>query len=92
MIKTFARWWSNMISPGATPLNAAQLPFKVGDRVQDIFGDKNTGTVTRIDVRAEHGLGLITVKYDDGREIYSAAIAHGLVPIQNDAVVIKQCD
>lgn len=71
-------WWRNLFARPITPLNESEVPFKVGDRVREIFGSKRQGTVTRIDLRAEHGLGLVTVKYDDGREISSAAGQPGL--------------
>jgi hypothetical protein len=71
-----ASWVVNQLSPGATPVAASSLPFKVGDRVRDKWG--NLGKVTEIDVRAAHGLGRITVKFEDGRTLSSAAIAHGL--------------
>lgn len=55
------------------------LPFCVGDRVQDPWC--NTATVIKIDLEVEHGNGLILVKYDDGRETNTSAIAHGFVKI-----------
>ena len=56
-------WWKNLFATPITPLNESEVPFKVGDRVREIFGSQRQGTVTRIDLRAEHGLGSITVKY-----------------------------
>lgn len=50
--------------------------FGVGARVRDFRG--RVGTVTRIDLRAEHGLGVIEIRYDDGRSESFAAVAHGL--------------
>lgn len=55
--------------------NKVPLPFKVGDRVRDTFG---LGTVIAIDRRADHGLGRVAVRYDDGREAQMALVAHGL--------------
>lgn len=52
--------------------------FKVGDRVRDIFGDKNRGVITDIDVNAGHGLGSITVKYDDGRILRTTVLGCGV--------------
>ena len=69
--------WSRITTAPITPMDASQLPFKVGDRVRDILGD-NMVTVTEIDLKAEHGMGRITVKYDDGRVRHYAAFAHGL--------------
>jgi hypothetical protein len=75
------RWWVNATAKGATPVDPATLPFKVGDRVRSIVGPWY-GTVTAIDVRAEHGLGRITVRRDSGSIINQAAIAHGLLPVE----------
>lgn len=58
------------------PRHSEELPFDVGDRVRDVFG--NQGVVTKIDRSAERGLGRITVRYDDGRVLNSAIVAHGL--------------
>jgi hypothetical protein len=76
LVSRIASWVRNHVSSGATPISASSLPFKVGDRVRDSRG--YVASVTEIDVRAEHGLGRITVKYDDGRTLSSTAIAHGL--------------
>ena len=57
------------------PRNDTVLPFDEGDRVSDIWG--RVGTVKKIDRRAEHGMGRITVVYDDGREVAEAIVAHG---------------
>lgn len=61
------------------PKNSDPLPFDVGDRVTGVSG---TGTVVAIDRRAEHGMGAITVQYDDGRVLSSAIVAHGLEPMR----------
>ena len=71
-----ANWVANTFSRGAVPLDPASLPFKVGDRVRDPWG--NVGSVAEIDVRAEHGLGRVTVKFEGGRIAHLAAGAHGL--------------
>jgi hypothetical protein len=76
ILSRIANWVANRASGRATPLAESSLPFQVGDRVRDAWG--NLGSVTEIDVRTEHGLGRITVKYEDGRSLSSAAIAHGL--------------
>ena len=67
-------WLGDRASPRMEPLAESSLPFKVGDRVRDTWG--NLGRVTEIDVRAEHGLGRITVRCEDGRILSSAAAAH----------------
>jgi len=69
-------WVRNRASSGAKRVAPSSLPFKVGDRVRDSWG--NVGSVTSIDVGAEHGLGRITVKFQDGRTLHWAAHAHGL--------------
>lgn len=53
------------------------LPFKVGDRVKSIL-PICPGTVVAIDLMAEHGLGRVSVRHDDGLVRYYSAIAHGL--------------
>jgi hypothetical protein len=49
--------------------------FAVGDRVRDSFGGQCT--ITRIDPAAEHGMGVIEARRDDGKTIKYALIAHG---------------
>ena len=80
ILSRVATWIRNRASPGAAPLAESSLPFKVGDRVRDALG--NLGRVTEIDVRAEHGLGRISVRCDDGRTLSFAAVAHGLEPAE----------
>jgi hypothetical protein len=75
VLARIASWIANRISSGAAPVDASTLPFKVGDRVRDAWG--HFGNVTEIDVRAERGLGRITVRYEDGRVLSSTALAHG---------------
>ena len=69
-----ASWVRNLVSSGPEPIDPSSLPFKVGDRVY-VLG--HFGRVTDIDVRANHGLGRITVKYEDGSTSFFAAVAHG---------------
>jgi hypothetical protein len=73
------RAWLGRLRPAAT-VEPAALPFVKGDRVRDFRGQM--GTVTAIDVHADHGLGRIVVRLDDGRELTLAAIAHGLEPLR----------
>lgn len=84
-LQRLRRWWSNLLSPRLKPMNAAEVPFKVGDRVRDIFGNRSIGTITRIDLRAEHGMGLISVTYDDGRIVHGAAFAPGFEPVRSES-------
>ena len=54
-------------------------PFRVGERVTDIRGRQ--GTILEIDLKAQHGMGVIRTRFDDGTELNYAAIAHDLTPI-----------
>jgi len=54
------------------------LPFAVGDRVRDPWGNKHT--VTRIDPKAERGMGVIWTRRDDGTKHSYMMYAHGLTP------------
>ena len=74
VLSRVVRWVASRLSAGAVPVDESSLPFKVGDRVRDVWGNK--GQVTDIDVRASHGLGEITVKLDDGRISRSSAHGH----------------
>ena len=76
VLSRIASWFSNLTSPPPPPIDESTIPFRVGDRVRDFAG--HTGSVTAIDVRAGHGLGRITVRFDDGRTLHFTAIAHGL--------------
>lgn len=44
--------------------------------MRDAFG--NLGTVQSVDAKAEHGMGSVRVKMDDGRDINLSLIASGL--------------
>lgn len=59
--------------PAARPV---ELPFGVGDRMRDTWGHEYT--VTAIDPAANHGLGEIRIRRDDGAERAHAVVAHGL--------------
>lgn len=59
--------------PAARPV---ELPFGVGDGVRDTWGHEYT--LTAIDPAANHGLGEIRLKRDDGEVIAHAVVAHGL--------------
>jgi hypothetical protein len=72
--------WSRVTARPLSPLDPSELPFTVGDRVRDVFGHE--ATVTAIDLRAEHGAGVITVKYEDGRIVQSMAMAHGFERVE----------
>ena len=72
------RTWLSQLRP--TPkIELAEVPFAAGDRVRDFRGQM--GTVIAIDVHANHGMGRVEVRFDDGHELTFSAIAHGLDPI-----------
>ena len=75
---SFLRRLFGKVEPDAEPApgGGESSEFSVGDRVKDAIG--NTGTITAIDPQAEHGLGIVTVKMDDGREVNLALMASGL--------------
>jgi hypothetical protein len=74
--------WLNLLARFRPP--SAESPgFEVGARVRDYRG--RVGTVTRLDLRAESGLGVILVQYDDGCLEASSAIAHSLEPLGREA-------
>ena len=70
----FSRLW-----PRPAP-SAPLPPFGVGDRVRD--GMNGLGTVVAMDARAMHGLGTIQVRFDDGRELSYAMLAHDLTQVE----------
>jgi hypothetical protein len=58
-----------------------ELPFKVGDKVRDLWGNEHT--VIEIDTQAEHGMGIIrTIRDSDGVKLGHSICAHGLTPIE----------
>jgi hypothetical protein len=75
------RAWLGRLRPMAT-IEPVGLPFVKGDRVRDFRGQ--IGTVAAIDGHADHGMGRIVVRLDDGRELTLTAIAHGLEPLRKD--------
>ena len=67
--------WLERLRP-QQELEPAQLSFGVGDRVRDYSGRE--AVVVAIDLKAEHGMGHVRVRFDDGHELTYAALAHGL--------------
>ncbi len=51
----------------AIPSSSTLVGLKVGDRVRDRSG--SMGTVLEVDSGANHGLGQVRVRFDDGREL-----------------------
>lgn len=74
-------WWSRWFGPAPAAVGADDLPFQVGARVRDPWG--KLATVMSIDFNAEYGMGVIAVRYDDGRASTVTAIAHGLEAIES---------
>jgi hypothetical protein len=70
--------WLERLRP-KPPIAPVVLPFGAADRVRDLWGRE--GTVVSIDLTAEHGLGRVRVRFDDGVERTVAAAAHGLTPV-----------
>ena len=61
---------------------AENTTFQVGSRVRDWRGRR--GRVIVIDPKAEHGLGRLTVRFDDGVELSFALVAPG-VDLERDS-------
>lgn len=61
-----------------TRIEAITPPFNVGDRVLDVF--RKEAIVVELDAKANHCLGRVKVKYDDGREASFMLAACGLAP------------
>ncbi len=59
------RNWFRALRPPPR-IKSIDPPFKVGDRVLDVFHKR--GTVIEIDSQSNHGLGKVRVRYDNGRE------------------------
>jgi hypothetical protein len=73
------RWFAYLRPQRPLKLEHKPLPFDVGDRVRDVWGNQHT--VIAIDPRTEHGTGVIRTRRDDGTELFHMMIAHGLTPI-----------
>ncbi len=73
------RWFARFRPRSAIRTAQAPIPFGVGDRVRDPWGNEHT--ILAIDREAEHGMGVIRTRRDDGTELGFAVIAHGLTPI-----------
>jgi len=76
------KWFLGLFRTGETRgaeskvTQTSAVSFQTGARVKDAFG--NHGTVVDVDPTAEHGLGRIRVRFDDGREVVVALNASGL--------------
>lgn len=76
-------WFARLRPRPPLKIEHEPLPFGVGDRVRDRWGNEHT--VIQIDARAEHGLGVIRTRRDDGTELGHVMIAHGLTPVAKSA-------
>jgi hypothetical protein len=74
--------WLRSLRP-AKPLTPIRPSFTVGDRMLDGF--HRECTVIEIDPKAEHGLGKVVIRYDDGKVMTFALVASGLRPRENEA-------
>lgn len=73
-----AAYLANLRAALAPAAPAPKPPFGVGSRVRDAWG--NSATVAAIDLRADGGMGRISVRHDDGRRAHYAAVAHPFEP------------
>jgi len=73
-----AGWFSRLRPQRPVKIEHEPLPFGVGDRVCDTWGNEHT--VIQIEPGAEHGMGQIRTRRDDGTELGHTMIAHGLTP------------
>ena len=78
LLRRMRRWWNDRPLSKPRDIEIVENPFRVGDRVKDIFGDQRVGTVRSVDAKAMHGLGVIVVDYDNGHTGRSCCIGHGL--------------
>jgi hypothetical protein len=74
-----AGWFARLRPQRPVKKQHEPLPFGVGDRVRDTWGNEHT--VIRIDSQAERGMGLIRTRRDDGMVLGHVMIAHGLTPV-----------
>lgn len=74
-----AAWFARLRPQRRPVIEHPPLLFGVGDRVRDPWGHEHT--VISIDPKAEHGLGVIRTRRNDGTEHAQAMIAHGLEPV-----------
>ncbi len=76
--RRLAGWLSCFRPQHRIKIEHPPLPFGVGDRVRDTWGNEHT--VIEIDPTAEQGAGVIRTRRFDGTEHGHMMIAHGLVP------------
>lgn len=76
MRERITQWLARFRSEPPFEIKHNNLPFAVGDRVRDTWGNKHT--VVRIEPKADHGKGVIRTRRDDGTELSHMMFAHGL--------------
>jgi hypothetical protein len=74
MVGRVTRWFQHRRT--TRELQDAAPRFRAGDRVKGFMG--RLGTVVEVDRRANHGMGRVRVRFDDGREVDFAYVASGL--------------
>jgi hypothetical protein len=74
-----ARLFARLLPQRQPVIEHEPLPFGVGDRVRDLWG--NEQVVISIDPKAQHGMGVIRTRRADGTEHAHVMIAHGLEPL-----------
>jgi hypothetical protein len=74
LIAAFANWRAKRHIRSS--MKGVVCAFKAGDRVKDSC--RTGGVVTKVDPDANHGMGLIKVRYPDGVELRYAFIGNGL--------------
>ena len=57
-------------------IDHSAFPLHQGDHVSDPWGQR--GVIVAVAPRAEHGIGAVRVRYDDGREIQYSMLDHPL--------------
>jgi hypothetical protein len=78
-----AGFWANLKMLFFSGQAAPNPPFGVGARVRGIRG--RLGTVTKINLKSQGGMGEIRVRYDDGKTASYSAVAHILEPVESAA-------
>lgn len=74
-----AGWFASLRIRSPLEVEHEPLPFGVGDRVHDIWGNQHT--VIEIDPKGLGGMGLIRTRRDDGMEIGHTMTSHVLEAI-----------
>jgi hypothetical protein len=77
LLSRIADWFRHQrtvrrVQETAKELRQTAPPFKVGDRVRDIWGAE--GTVLEVDGKANYGIGRMRVRLDDGREAITGLV------------------